>query len=55
MSDTYFCECCKQTKLKGWSDEEASEECVKNFGQRRPDDVTVCDDCYKMLMRAMQS
>lgn len=52
--DTYICEVCKETFIKGQSDEEANKEAeelwgVKNASENQNMGV-VCDDCYNMMM-----
>lgn len=49
--ETYKCKCCGGVFEKGWSEEEAREEAVRNFPdvQKEPQ-VIICDDCYKAFM-----
>lgn len=49
----FICDCCQNVYEKGWSDEEAEEECIENFVEEAAhgdDRAIVCDDCYKMMM-----
>ena len=41
-------QCCKCGGVfeKGWTDEEAKAEMVKNFGTAMEDVDVLCDDCY---------
>jgi hypothetical protein len=37
---------------KGWTDEEADQECSKNFGEIPENEkAVICDDCYKEFMK----
>lgn len=54
---TYVCEDCGGTFEYGWSDEEAHEEAVENFGRdgHAPDMALVCDDCYNAIIKALSN
>jgi len=45
MCDTFTCEVCKGTFHRGTSTDHRAE-----FGDPDADGVSVCDDCYEMLM-----
>jgi hypothetical protein len=56
VTKTYTCDNCGGTFEAGWSEEEAEAESVRNFGQLDPKDrATVCDVCYRQIMRAASS
>jgi hypothetical protein len=47
----YFCEQCRMTFPKGWSDEEQAAEAAENFPGLPPEHAAVvCDDCYREIM-----
>lgn len=50
MSDTFTCASCHETFEKEWGDEEAAAEADQLFGEIA-DPVTVCDDCWQIIMR----
>jgi hypothetical protein len=57
MTPQYTCERCKQTFIKGWSDEEMLAEFNQKFNGHSParDDIVIlCDDCYKLAMQEIQ-
>lgn len=52
--ERYRCAQCKKVYKHGWSEEEANQEAVDNYGvspQDHPENfAVVCDDCYKKLV-----
>jgi hypothetical protein len=47
----YQCDACNGIFEKGWTDEEADQECRKNFGEIPENEkAVICDDCYKEFM-----
>lgn len=51
MSDEYECAACGGTFGKGWSEVDAMEEAVNNFGPMLEDQICiVCDDCYQYMV-----
>lgn len=55
MNENYYkCAVCNGEFEKGWSDEEAHEEYLKNFGKNNTDEIEIiCDDCYKLVMKKL--
>lgn len=51
-ANQYQCAMCKGVFDKGWSDEEANQELIDNFGkdiaENEPLDI-VCDPCYQKI------
>jgi hypothetical protein len=47
---TYICELCGGSFLKGWSDKDAEQEAKNNFGLPQDSMAIVCDDCFKKIM-----
>lgn len=44
----YMCALCGEVCLKGWSDEEADAEHIRNFGRPTDEsDEVICDPCYQ--------
>jgi hypothetical protein len=49
--DHFKCDNCGGVFEKGWSQEEADKEMLKNIGVNpRPDDAILCDTCYAKFM-----
>lgn len=51
-NNEYKCAMCGGIFEKGWTDEEAVEECKENFGEEMTctgDNEMVCDDCYSKI------
>jgi hypothetical protein len=47
MTEQFTCAVCQGTFDKGWSDDEARQECTEIFGEWKDEDcVVVCDDCF---------
>jgi len=52
MANEYTCAMCGNTYSKGWTDEEANNEYMENFGPviaTHDEGVMVCDDCYNKI------
>lgn len=50
-ANEYKCAQCGNVYEFGWTEEEAKEECMKNFGTYNVKNMAiVCDDCYKEIM-----
>jgi hypothetical protein len=50
-ANTFTCYRCGETFEKGWSDEEAEAEARGLLSDAEMDDkVTVCDDCYVLVV-----
>jgi hypothetical protein len=49
---TFRCENCGKELEKGWADELAHHEAVRQWGRRgdEPGMAVVCDDCYREIM-----
>jgi len=57
MSDTYVCGACKKTLsfIEG-ADEKAHKEAEEKFPDTPTDEYAIiCDDCYKNIVRAMNT
>lgn len=59
IGDSYTCAQCHETFIAGQSKEEAKVEAVEAFGDKdapvwAAGAVTVCDDCYKEIMEALE-
>jgi len=53
MSETFYCEECKQTFDKGtdFTKDAQNDEFNQNFGRDiSNDDASVCEDCFKKIM-----
>lgn len=49
----YMCAMCENVYQKGWSEEDAHQECVENFGEdiaNDKDNSVICDDCYQKII-----
>lgn len=56
MSNEFTCSMCKATFEKAWTDEEAHNEMLENFGELKESQKTViCDDCYNEFMEWFDS
>jgi hypothetical protein len=52
----FFCEWCRTAyrTSEDWSEEHALAERAQMFGSpKQPDDGTLCDDCYQLLLKRM--
>ena len=52
-NNEYKCAMCGGVFEKGWTDEEAIDECKENFSEEivtAGDLETVCDDCYQKIL-----
>lgn len=54
-ADEYKCDMCNNIYRKGWSDEEAKQECIELWGIEDFDKIEMeilCDDCFQKVKSA---
>lgn len=56
--NTFTCDLCKETFVKGWTDEEAMEEHSEIFPESfkpKEEHACICDDCFNEFMAWMDA